>query len=113
MYKINGMKTNVPKLVILVTSENIWTIFAYFSGLRFCVLKKDVPPEKRRPDKGSTFVPTVRTPEEPSFVPEDLSIPTFPSLLLLIRDNKLEEAKQYIEEGADVNEEDQHGNGAD
>ena len=84
----------------------------YFSGLRFCVLKKDVPPEKRRPDKGSTFVPTVRTPEEPSFVPVNLSPSTFPSLLPLIRDNKLEEAKQYIEEGADVNEEDQHGNGA-
>jgi hypothetical protein len=85
---------------------------AYFSGLRFCVLKKDGPPEKRRPDTGSTFVPTVRTPEELSFLQGDLSPSTFPSLLTLIRDNKLEEAKQYIEEGADVNEEDQHGNGA-
>lgn len=79
-------------------------------GLRFCVLKKDGAPEKRRPDTGSTFVPTVRTPEELSFLQGDLSPSTFPSLLTLIRDNKLEEAKQYIEEGADVNEEDQHGN---
>ena len=79
-----------------------------FSGLRFCVLKKDVSPEKRRPDTGSTFVPTVRTPEEPAFVPEEPS-DTFPSLLLLIRDNQLDEAKKYIEQGADVNEVDQHG----
>jgi len=78
-------------------------------GLRFCVLKKDVDPEKRRPDSSSTFVPTVRTPEEPVFVPEEPS-DTFPSLLLLIRDGHLDEAKKYIEQGADVNEADQHGN---
>jgi len=85
-------------------------------GLRFCVLKKDVSEEKRRPDSGSTFVPTVRTPQETdkqfdTFFQEEFSeIKTFPSLLFLIRDGKLEEAKQYIEEGADVNEEDTHGN---
>jgi len=62
-------------------------------GLRFCVLKKDVDPEKRRPDSSSTFVPTVRTPEEPVFVPEEPS-DTFPSLLLLIRDGQLDEAKK-------------------
>ena len=72
-------------------------------------MKKDVAPEKRRPDKGSTFVPTVRTPEEPSFIPETPSENIFPSLLPLIRDGHLEEAKKYIEEGADVNEADQHG----
>ena len=76
--------------------------------MRFCVLKKDVTPEKRRPDTGSTFVPTVRTPEEPVFVPEAESN-TFPSLLLLIRDGQLDEAKKYIEQGANVNEADQHG----
>ena len=64
--------------------------------------------EKRRPTSSSTFVPTVRTPEEPVFVPEEPS-DTFPSLLLLIRDGKLDEAKKYIEQGADVNEADQHG----
>jgi len=78
-------------------------------GLRFCVLKKDVSAEKRRPTSSSTFVPTVRTPEEPVFVPEEPS-DTFPSLLLLIRDGQLDEAKKYIEQGADVNEADQHGN---
>ena len=79
-------------------------------GLRFCVLKKDVSEEKKRPEQGSTFVPTVRTPQEPLSFQEDLSdTKTFPSLLPLIRDGQLEEAKQYIEEGADVNEEDQHG----
>jgi len=80
-------------------------------GLRFCVLKKDVSEEKKRPEQGSTFVPTVRTPQEPLSFQEDLpDAKTFPSLLPLIRDGQLEEAKQYIEEGADVNEEDQHGN---
>ena len=85
--------------------NNVWQLIA---GLRFCVLKKDVSAEKRRPTSSSTFVPTVRTPEEPVFVPEEPS-DTFPSLLLLIRDGQLDEAKKYIEQGADVNEADQHG----
>ena len=87
------------------------TILLENSGLRFCVLKKDVPPEKRRPDKGSTFVPTKQAPKQPIFVQEDpADLNLLPSLLPLIRDGKLDEAKQLIEQGADVNEADQHGN---
>jgi len=85
-------------------------------GLRFCVLKKDASSNKRRPAAATPFVPTVRPSGfENLRVPlsslqEDLSDNTFPSLLPLIRDGKIEEAKQFIEQGADVNEEDIHGN---
>ena len=84
-------------------------------GLRFCVLKKDASSNKRRPAEATQFVPTVRpTGFDNLRVPlsslqEDLTDNTFPSLLPLIRDGKIEEAKQFIEQGADVNEEDIHG----
>ena len=88
----------------------------YFNqGLRFCVLKKDASSNKRRPAEATQFVPTVRTTgfdnlRVPlSSLQEDLTDNTFPSLLPLIRDGKIEEAKQFIEQGADVNEEDIHG----
>lgn len=79
-------------------------------------MKKDASNNKRRPAEAAPFVPTVRTPggfdnlRVPlSSLQEDLSDNTFPSLLPLIRDGKIEEAKQFIEQGADVNEEDIHG----
>ena len=94
---------------------NNYLYFYFNQGLRFCVLKKDASSNKRRPAEAAPFVPTVRPSGfENLRVPlsslqEDLSDNTFPSLLPLIRDGKIEEAKQFIEQGADVNEEDIHG----
>ena len=82
-----------------------------FLGLRFCVLKKDVPTAERRPDTSSTFLPTVPSPKQPEFNPAAFdSSPATESLIPLVRNGHIEEAKALIEDGADVNEEDQHGN---
>ena len=79
--------------------------------MRFCVLKKDVPTEQRRPDTSSTFLPTVQSPKQPEFNPAAfVSSSTTESLHPLVLNGHLEEAKQLIEAGADVNEADVHGN---
>ena len=72
-------------------------------GLRFCVLKKDVPADKRRPSRPQTARPevTIVTPA---------SVSSSESLLSSVLNGHIDTAKKLIKDGADVNAEDTHGN---
>ncbi len=85
------------------------------SGLRFCVLSKDVDQNRRRPTTRPKPVEVQRQEEDDAlfaafdFTSGSGGAASGASLLDAVLNGHIEEAKELIKDGADVNAEDQHG----